>query len=165
MGDALRLAGARDEAEGAVVSEDRLGDIAAFQQLEYLRVETCPVLASLGDGDGLPGLESLWIMNCDALAALDGLGDVPAIDILRIHGCAGLHDLAGIDPSALTGRRILVDPGHGGRFPGAIGDDGLKTLLAQSEQVRRDLLDLLPGITSRQVRLAPHPVYDYGEYS
>ncbi len=42
---------------------------------------------------------------------------------------AGYHkappDLRGVDPAALVGRRILIDPGHGGRFPGAIGDDGL----------------------------------------
>lgn len=35
--------------------------------------------------------------------------------------------------------------------------------VAQSEQVRRDLLDLLPAVAPEQVRLAAHPVYDYGE--
>ncbi|MEZ4388484.1 MAG: N-acetylmuramoyl-L-alanine amidase [Candidatus Krumholzibacteriia bacterium] len=34
-------------------------------------------------------------------------------------------DLAGVDVSALRGRRILVDPGHGGRFRGAVADQGL----------------------------------------
>jgi N-acetylmuramoyl-L-alanine amidase len=70
------------------------------------------------------------------------LATVLACGILMVTGCShrrgiphtpdevpGYHkappDLAGIDPSALTGRRILVDPGHGGRFPGAIGDEGL----------------------------------------
>ena len=33
--------------------------------------------------------------------------------------------------------------------------------VAQSEQVRRELLALLPEITEEAVRLAPHPVYDY----
>lgn len=34
--------------------------------------------------------------------------------------------------------------------------------LVQSEQVRQDLLALLPGIDPARVRLAHHPVYDYG---
>jgi glycosyltransferase involved in cell wall biosynthesis len=34
--------------------------------------------------------------------------------------------------------------------------------LAQSEQVRRDLQALLPGVPDAAVRLAPHPLYDYG---
>lgn len=35
--------------------------------------------------------------------------------------------------------------------------------VAQSEQVRRDLLSLLPDTPPDRVRLAPHPVYDYGD--
>lgn len=35
--------------------------------------------------------------------------------------------------------------------------------VAQSEQVRRELQELLPGIPADRVRLAPHPVYDYGD--
>jgi N-acetylmuramoyl-L-alanine amidase len=34
-------------------------------------------------------------------------------------------DLAGVDPAPLRGRRILLDPGHGGYFRGAVGDQGL----------------------------------------
>jgi len=34
-------------------------------------------------------------------------------------------ELAGLDPSPLRGRRIVIDPGHGGHFPGAVGDQGL----------------------------------------
>lgn len=34
-------------------------------------------------------------------------------------------DLAREDVAALAGRRIVVDPGHGGYFPGAVGDGGL----------------------------------------
>jgi D-inositol-3-phosphate glycosyltransferase len=34
--------------------------------------------------------------------------------------------------------------------------------VAQSEQVRGELLDLLPRLDPALVRLAPHPVYDYG---
>ncbi|MBD3222398.1 hypothetical protein GF314_14280 [bacterium] len=65
-----------------------------------------------------------------------------AVAALLVSGCAhrrgiphdasevpGYHkpppDLAGIDPSSLAARRILIDPGHGGHFPGAVGDDGL----------------------------------------
>jgi len=35
--------------------------------------------------------------------------------------------------------------------------------VAQSEQVRRDLHALIPGIPADRIRLAPHPVYDYGD--
>jgi glycosyltransferase involved in cell wall biosynthesis len=35
--------------------------------------------------------------------------------------------------------------------------------VVQSEQVRRDLLALLPRVPAGAVRLAPHPVYDYGD--
>ncbi|MDY0109659.1 MAG: glycosyltransferase [Candidatus Krumholzibacteria bacterium] len=35
--------------------------------------------------------------------------------------------------------------------------------VAQSEQVRVDLLRLLPDVDSALLRLAPHPVYDYGD--
>jgi len=36
-----------------------------------------------------------------------------------------VETLKGIDTSALVGRRIMLDPGHGGRFPGSIGPQGL----------------------------------------
>lgn len=38
---------------------------------------------------------------------------------------AGVPSLAGVDPSPLRGRRILLDPGHGGVFRGAVGPGGL----------------------------------------
>jgi D-inositol-3-phosphate glycosyltransferase len=37
--------------------------------------------------------------------------------------------------------------------------------IAQSEQVRRDLQDLLPEVPEAAIRLAPHPVYDYSDPS
>jgi len=36
-----------------------------------------------------------------------------------------IESLAGLDTSPLRGRRIALDPGHGGRFPGSIGVNGL----------------------------------------
>ncbi len=36
-----------------------------------------------------------------------------------------VEPLKGVDVSALRGRRIVLDPGHGGRFPGSIGVNGL----------------------------------------
>lgn len=36
------------------------------------------------------------------------------------------EDLAGIDTRPLKGRRIVLDPGHGGRFRGALGPNGLE---------------------------------------
>ncbi len=38
---------------------------------------------------------------------------------------ARVDDLKRVDTSALRGRRIALDPGHGGRFPGSIGVKGL----------------------------------------
>lgn len=62
------------------------------------------------------------------LALLAGCGPGPGVP----HGPADVPgyratppDLDGIDPTPLRGRRILLDPGHGGRFPGAIGPGGL----------------------------------------
>ncbi len=36
-----------------------------------------------------------------------------------------VEPLAGLDTTPLRGRRIAIDPGHGGRFPGSIGVGGL----------------------------------------
>ncbi|MGH7726534.1 MAG: N-acetylmuramoyl-L-alanine amidase [Candidatus Eiseniibacteriota bacterium] len=36
-----------------------------------------------------------------------------------------VEDLPGVDATVLRGRRIAIDPGHGGRFPGSIGAQGL----------------------------------------
>ena|GEM_PF-444747 len=36
------------------------------------------------------------------------------------------EDLTGIDTRPLQGRRIVLDPGHGGRFRGAVGPNGLE---------------------------------------
>src|SRR5437763_12284708 len=36
-----------------------------------------------------------------------------------------VEPLRGIDTSPLRGHRIVLDPGHGGRFPGALGLGGL----------------------------------------
>jgi N-acetylmuramoyl-L-alanine amidase len=35
-------------------------------------------------------------------------------------------DLKALDCAPLKGRRIVIDPGHGGRFPGAVGTQGLR---------------------------------------
>jgi len=39
---------------------------------------------------------------------------------------AGAADLEGVDLAALRGRRILIDPGHGGRFGGTTGRDSTR---------------------------------------
>jgi N-acetylmuramoyl-L-alanine amidase len=50
----------------------------------------------------------------------------PPIPARPTPGYEGLADsLAAVDASGLAGRRIALDPGHGGRFPGALGVHGL----------------------------------------
>lgn len=56
---------------------------------------------------------------------------------LALHGCAGrppsydslydrlIEEHAPADPGVLAGRRIVIDPGHGGAFDGAVGADSL----------------------------------------
>ncbi|MDD3643276.1 MAG: N-acetylmuramoyl-L-alanine amidase, partial [Candidatus Krumholzibacteria bacterium] len=60
-----------------------------------------------------------------------------ALAALLLAGCAGrppayerlyerlTEDLAAPDPGVLAGRRIVIDPGHGGAFDGAVGADSL----------------------------------------
>jgi len=65
----------------------------------------------------------LWLVLCAAGCGQRGV--VPRTpDDVRGYLQAP-PGLAGLDPSPLRGRRILIDPGHGGRFRGAIGDRGL----------------------------------------
>jgi N-acetylmuramoyl-L-alanine amidase len=57
------------------------------------------------------------------LAACGGPPKQPGFD--RLY--RGLSEsLPRIDPSVLAGRRILLDPGHGGRFRGTVGRDSLE---------------------------------------
>lgn len=59
------------------------------------------------------------------LAALIACGGPPPPRLERIY--EGLSDkLPRIDPSILRGRRILIDPGHGGVFHGTVGPDSLE---------------------------------------
>lgn len=52
-------------------------------------------------------------------------GGPPPTKINRLY--QGLADpLPRIDPSVLEGRRIVVDPGHGGHFRGTVGQDSLE---------------------------------------
>jgi N-acetylmuramoyl-L-alanine amidase len=47
--------------------------------------------------------------------------------------------------SPLVGKRVVIDPGHGGKFPGAIGPTGVKekdVVLAISTILQQDLLEL-----------------------
>lgn len=61
-----------------------------------------------------------------ALAALvAACGTPPPTRIERLY--EGLTDpLPRVDPSILAGRRIVVDPGHGGHFRGTVGQDSLE---------------------------------------
>jgi len=73
-------------------------------------------------------LAALALLAAVVLGTLAGCArrvDVPRspADVPGYHRAPA--DLRGEDVSALRGRRIVVDPGHGGRFPGAVGDGGL----------------------------------------
>ena len=59
------------------------------------------------------------------LLGLGACGGPPATRLSRLY--SGLDEaLPPVDPSILTGRRILVDPGHGGAFRGTMGRDSLE---------------------------------------
>lgn len=68
------------------------------------------------------------LLSVVALAILGGCGHRVAVprhpaDIPGYHKAP--PDLTGEDIVPLQGRRILIDPGHGGYFRGAVGDGGL----------------------------------------
>src|SRR5262245_785453 len=65
---------------------------------------------ALGAGAGLVAL--LFGAQCGPPAR-------PAAHADRLY--AGRPSLAGVDTSPLRGRRIVIDPGHGGRFDGTEG--------------------------------------------
>ncbi len=52
-------------------------------------------------------------------------GGPPATRIDRLYRSLD-EDLPRIDPSILAGRRVVIDPGHGGRFRGTVGQDSLE---------------------------------------
>lgn len=59
------------------------------------------------------------------VAILPACGGPPPTKIDRLY--QGLSDqLPRIDPSILRGRRVLIDPGHGGFFRGTVGQDSLE---------------------------------------
>lgn len=63
--------------------------------------------------------------------------------------------------SPLSGRRVMIDPGHGGRFPGAIGPAGTKekdVVLAVSKILEADLIEMGAEVRmtrSTDVEVAP----------
>ncbi len=71
-------------------------------------------------------------------------GATPPLVVARPRaGYDGLRDsLGSVDATVLRGRRIVLDPGHGGFFPGALGVDSL-TEKEVNLGVALDLRDLL----------------------
>ena len=60
-----------------------------------------------------------WLVSC-------GGPSRPPADTAEIPGYLQLREQIGdFDFSALRGRSIVIDPGHGGQFRGAVGPDGL----------------------------------------
>jgi N-acetylmuramoyl-L-alanine amidase len=65
----------------------------------------------------------LWTLG--VALVLVGCGGPPAPTYDDVY--TGLNEeLPRLDPSILTGRRILIDPGHGGHFRGTRGQEGLE---------------------------------------
>jgi N-acetylmuramoyl-L-alanine amidase len=84
-----------------------------------------------GRGTGGPPLVWRRLQILAAVLALLALGGgcgrpaaPPAIPPVAGYEDAG-PDLSDLDLAPLRGRRILLDPGHGGRFRGALGPNGL----------------------------------------
>lgn len=67
-----------------------------------------------------PRLRLILLLACGALG---GCGPAPPPAPLPY---TQRLDLSGIDTAPLRGRRILIDPGHGGRFAGTVGDAGTR---------------------------------------
>ncbi len=66
--------------------------------------------------------------------------------------------------SPLAGKRIVLDPGHGGKFPGAIGPGGTKekdVVLAVCLQLQQDLVEL--GADVRMTRATDTEVLPGGD--
>ena len=67
----------------------------------------------------------LTVMGVAGLSVLIGCAGPPKTRIDRVY--SGLSEsLPRLDPSILAGRRILIDPGHGGYFRGTVGQDSLE---------------------------------------
>jgi len=60
-----------------------------------------------------------------AAVALSCARKPPEPSLKKLYERRG-EPIEGVDMSALEGRRIVIDPGHGGVFPGAVGIGGLK---------------------------------------
>jgi N-acetylmuramoyl-L-alanine amidase len=76
-----------------------------------------------------PARRALPLLLVLLLAALSGCSKrppAPRTDPAEIPGYTNLNrEFGPLDFSPLTGRRIVLDPGHGGYFRGAVGPDGL----------------------------------------
>lgn len=69
-------------------------------------------------------LKTLLVLSSGAALLFAGCGRPPAPGIDNLY--RGLNqDLPRLDPRLLAGRRIVVDPGHGGHFAGTRGPEGL----------------------------------------
>ncbi len=67
----------------------------------------------------------LWLIGFCALLLLAGCARPPKPKIGSVY--RGLDEkLPRLDPGLLSGRRIVVDPGHGGHFDGTHGQEGLE---------------------------------------
>lgn len=91
-----------------------------------------------GNTAGGPGVDMLRIQKTASQILLP-LAVLAAAALVLSSGCARLGrrvtfpyygaspaDLSGVDASSLEGKRIVIDPGHGGVFTGALGTGGLE---------------------------------------
>lgn len=70
-------------------------------------------------------LAALLVAGCGPPAGGPGVITPPARPAPKAGYDARRDSLDGVDASALQGKRIVLDPGHGGFFPGTVGVGGL----------------------------------------
>ncbi|KAG0598350.1 hypothetical protein M758_12G066000 [Ceratodon purpureus] len=113
-------------------------DLGMFLALEFLDLQGCGGLTTLGSSMLLPALKLLNLIGCSALESLPDLGMFPALEELLLHGCCRLTTLSSSVP--LTALKPLD-----------IGScSGLESLpdMGMFPSLRRLIIDGLYGLTT-----------------
>jgi len=85
-----------------------------------------PISAKIPSGAGARLLIVFFLCACIALAGCARKPQITTTEAALDYGQFALRDLpTEIDLEALKGKRIVIDPGHGGVYPGAVGPNNL----------------------------------------